>query len=123
MLARETYRPAGRVYRALLRCSSQKWLSPREIARVGLALARCCSGSPHNTLKAALSCLPEWQGVGLLNGAPPFQKESPLYVPFVIEVQKFEQEQDAEKAGRKRKLRLMELEILKLRIKEKTQWK
>ena len=118
-----SYAPWVRVYRALCRCSSQRWMSSREVSRVGIALARCCSGSPHNTLKAAFKDVPEWQAVGLLNGTPPFFRESPVYLNFVVLAGKFEDEQDEKKIGRPRKPRVMELEILKLKIKEKTQWK
>ena len=39
-----------RVYCALRRCSEQRWLSPREVVRLGYKFAFCCSGRPHHTM-------------------------------------------------------------------------
>jgi len=93
---------SGRLHWALARLSRDKFLYPNEVRKIGIALARCLSPArPGQILSDAINHA--WQGVGLLQGLPPFFIGDPKYGQMLELVE--------------RKPKNIELEILKLTLK------
>lgn len=63
-------RPSYRVNRAMKRLSRDKWLSPDEVSRIGLSLAKCAAPAGYGmVLKHSYAA--ECEIVGMINGFPP----------------------------------------------------
>lgn len=81
-----------RLLTAMRRLSRNRWLTASETRRIGIALARCCSYRPWQTLEAAIGPTALY-GVGLADGRSAVWLDDPNYrniLEFSKQVETFE---------------------------------
>lgn len=100
-------RPCDRVYAALERISRDKWLPPSEVYRIGIALARKCSGNPGRTLESAAYLALH---VGMIGGRPIAVIGQETYRDALKLAEKFDQKERPDARA--------EIEIIKLKARQ-----
>jgi hypothetical protein len=101
-----------RVWWALWRCSRDKWISPDDVYRLGHAFSFCVNrASPSITMRSAVQGRIDVQSavcLGMVRGKPPFQRNEASFFSF----------KEYLKRVKKPKPVKVELEILRLKIKD-----